>query len=263
MKKYLAIFKMSLKENFTYVPSLFFKFISFFINMFAITSVWRFVYDDPSKIINGYTFQKMIWYLLIAEVFGYAASASVVGEIQEDVSSGTIAYKVNKPYQYIFYNYARNLSDSLIKFIMYGIIATIIATMFVGPLDIELNVINIICILIAAFLAITINSLIKILITLSALWFEDSEPFHWIYKKFLLLFGIFFPVEMFPKFLQPIIKASPIFVTLYGPTKLILDFSYSLFINVIGFQLMYLLIVIGLLFIVYGRGVKKLNVNGG
>lgn len=254
---------MSLKENITYVPSLVFRFISFFINMFAITSVWRFIYDDPSKIINGYTFSKMIWYLLIAEVFGYASGDSMISEIEEDVSSGTIAYKVNKPYQYIFYNYARSLSDSLIRFVMYGVVATLIATVFAGPLDVNLNIINILCILITAFLAISINSLIKILISLSSLWVEDSEPFHWIYKKIILLFGIFFPIEMFPKFLQPIISASPVFVTLYGPTKLVLDFSYNFFIDVIGFQLIYLLIVIILLFIVYGRGVKKLNVNGG
>lgn len=263
MKKYLAIFKMSLKENFTYVPSLVFKFISFFVNMFAITSVWRFIYADPNKIINGYTFQKMIWYLLIAGVFGYASGGSSTTEIQEDVSSGTIAYKVNKPYQYVFYNYAREMGDNLIRFSMYGIVAFIIATLFVGPLEVELNILNILCILVVSFLSITINSLIKILISLISLWVEDSEPFHWVYKKILLLFGIFFPIEMFPKFLQPIIGASPVFVTLYGPTKLILDFSYNFFIDVVLFQLIYLLIVTVLLFMVYGRGVRKLNVNGG
>ena len=112
-------------------------------------------------------------------------------------------------------------------------------------------------ILLTIILGISINGLIKILISLSAFWTEDSSPFHWIYSKVMLIFGIF------PKFLRPIIKCTPVFVILYGPAKLILSFSNKLFLNVLVAQIIYLIIVLLLITIIYRKGVKKINVNGG
>ena len=68
---------------------------------------------------------------------------------------------------------------------------------------------------------------------------------------------------MFPKILQPIIKATPVFVILYGPAKLILSFSYDLFFKVLLAQIIYIIVISLITMIIYKRGVKKLNVNGG
>ena len=68
---------------------------------------------------------------------------------------------------------------------------------------------------------------------------------------------------MFPKSLQSIIKFTPIYVVTYGPAKLIIDFSMSNFIQIIIAQIIYLVITMSLVVILYEKGVKKLNVNGG
>ena len=48
---------------------------------------------------------------------------------------------------------------------------------------------------------------------------EDASPLYWIYSKFILVLGTLFPIEYFPKVLQPIINLSPIYVVSYGPAK--------------------------------------------
>ena len=68
---------------------------------------------------------------------------------------------------------------------------------------------------------------------------------------------------MFPDVIQIIIKMTPIYGVSYGPAKLIIDFSSGIFGNVLLSQVISLVIVYILIGIVYGRGVKKLNVNGG
>ena len=79
----------------------------------------------------------------------------------------------------------------------------------------------------------------------------------------VLVLGTLFPIEMFPKFIRPIIKCTPIFVVMYGPAKLLIDFSIEKFIKIFIAQILYLAISIGLIGYLYAKGVKKLNVNGG
>ena len=205
----------------------------------------------------------MIWYLLIAETINYGCSSLCQKEIENDIKNGDISYKVNKPYNYVGYVFSRYLGDSIIRFILYFVVSFLIGNLFVGKINVNLNVFSILEILLTIILGISINGLIKILISLSAFWTEDSSPFHWIYSKVMLIFGIFFPIEMFPKFLRPIIKCTPVFVILYGPAKLILSFSNKLFLNVLVAQIIYLVIVLLLIIIIYRKGVKKINVNGG
>jgi ABC-2 type transport system permease protein len=103
----------------------------------------------------------------------------------------------------------------------------------------------------------------KILISIISFWIEDSTPFHWIYDKMILLIGTMFPIEMFPQYLRPIIKCTPIYVVTYGPAKLLINFSLQNFVQILLAQIIYLFVAITLTLILYEKGVKKLNVNGG
>lgn len=103
----------------------------------------------------------------------------------------------------------------------------------------------------------------KILISIISFWIEDSTPFHWIYDKMILLIGTMFPIEMFPQYLRPIIKCTPIYVVTYGPAKLLINFSLQNFVQISLAQIIYLFVATTLTLILYEKGVKKLNVNGG
>lgn len=103
----------------------------------------------------------------------------------------------------------------------------------------------------------------KILISIISFWIEDSTPFHWIYDKMILLIGTMFPIEMFPQYLRPIIKCTPIYVVTYGPAKLLINFSLQNSVQILLAQIIYLFVAITLTLILYEKGVKKLNVNGG
>ena len=58
-------------------------------------------------------------------------------------------------------------------------------------------------------------------------------------------------------------RYSPIYVTCYGPAKLFVDFSYSLAIEILISQIIYLGISGLMCYTMYKKGVKKLNVTGG
>ena len=84
-----------------------------------------------------------------------------------------------------------------------------------------------------------------------------------VYQKIVLIFGVLFPLEMFPKIIQTIIRFTPVYGVSYGPAKLIIDFNLDILISVLTSQIITVIVVGILLAIVYRKGVKKLNVNGG
>lgn len=263
MKKYLYIYKATLIENLSYISNIIFGFINFIVMMFIFLNLWQYMYSDSSQVINGYTMEQMIWYVLIAEVLWFGTrNKSLTKQISQDIKSGNIAYNINKPYNYVFYIIAKHIGEITIKFIAFAILGITIGIVFIGPIQ-NFSFANLPLIIITVLLGVLINSVIRITISIISFWIEDSTPFHWVYDKLILVLGTLFPIEMFPKFLRPIIQCTPIFVVTYGPAKLLIDFSMEKFIQILIAQIIYLVIVFALAIILYERGVKKLNVNGG
>jgi len=86
MKKYLYIYKATLIENFGYILNIIIGFIQFFVMMFIFINLWQYMYSDSSQIINGYTLEQMIWYVLIAETLWFGTRNKILTrEISQDI----------------------------------------------------------------------------------------------------------------------------------------------------------------------------------
>ena len=92
---------------------------------------------------------------------------------------------------------------------------------------------------------------------------EDATPFYWLYGKLVLILGTIFPIEFFPKFIRPILSYSPIYAMSYGPAKLFVDFDFNMFFKIFVSQIIYIIISYIMCLLLFRKGVKKLNVNGG
>ncbi len=263
MKKYIFILKTEIISNLQYTLNNIIGFIGCFIIIFTFFNLWMYIYDDTSNIINGYTMNQMIWYMVITEaIYMSVEGRHICKIIKQDIRSGNIAYNLNKPYNYILYNLSSSLGDVSTKLPIYLILGSLTGILFLKTLP-NLNITSILIVLISMLLAIIINILLCIFIGLFSLFIEDSMPFYWIYSKLILILGILFPIEYFPLKIQKIIELSPIYVVSYGPAKLFVDFSYNKSLNIIIMQLIYVIISYLICLLIYKKGVKKLNVNGG
>ena len=263
MRKYLYIYKTSMIESLQYITSLILSFISFFLIIFIFINLWDYMYSDGTSLIAGYTKNQMMWYVLFTEFIWFTTkNRTLISGISSDVRTGTIAYTINKPYNYYNYILAKHFGEITINIILYLIISIPLGFILIGPIP-NFNLINIGYIILVFMIAIIINSIIRITISLISFWIEDTAPIHWIYDKIILVLGVIFPIEMFPKIMQTFIKYSPVFVAIYGPVKLTIDFSMKKFYEILLFQSIYIVIVVTILLVVYKKGMKKLNVNGG
>lgn len=263
MRKYYTIYKATLIDRLQYILGLLFGLITFFLLLFVFMNLWNYIYSDTTNLINGYTKEQMIWYIIIAEIIWFGTrNRTLTNQISDDIKSGSIAYGMNKPYNYIAYIVAKHLGEITIQFIMFSAAGILLGTLFVGNIP-GLRLYQLPLVLLSLILGIFVNTFLRMLISILSFWIEDCIPFHWIYDKLLIVVGTMFPVEMFPLWAQPIIRATPIFVVTYGPAKLIIDYSLSMALQVITFQLVYLVVSFVLLLLLYRKGVKKLYVNGG
>ena len=263
MRKYLYIYKTTVIESVQYMMNLLMGVLTYLLIIFVFLYLWRYMYSDSSEVIEGYTMVQMVWYIILTEIMWFGNNnRTLKWQISEDIKSGGIAYGLNKPYNYLYFMIAKHFGEVTIRLGIYLVVGILLGISFVGKLP-NFQLIHLPYIVIVFFLGMVINSIIRMLISNFSFWIEDAAPFHWIYDKLILVVGTIFPVEMFPTFLQPLIKCSPIYVINYGPAKLIIDFSMDKFVNVLFAQGIYIGCTVLLLSVFFQKGVKKLNVNGG
>lgn len=263
MRKYAVIYKSVLMENLQYAANIAAGYISYFIMIFVFIQLWDYMYSSPEELISGYTKNQMIWYVMMTEMLWFGGrSTTVTNQAAADIRGGNIAYLMNKPYHYTLYILAKYTGEWSIRLPMYAALACVTGVIMVGGLP-KFRLVTLLAAVPCIILGITINGVYKLCISLISFWIEDSNPFQWIYDKLVLVIGTIFPVEIFPASVQPLLKLTPIYTVCYGPAKLIVDFSMEKCIEILSAQAVYLAAGCGLMFFVYGKGVKKLYVNGG
>lgn len=250
-------------SNLQYIFNIIMGFIGYFVLIFIFLNLWKYIYSDPSEVINGYTMNQMVWYVIITEIlWGILGGRKLCAKISDDVRGGNIAYNINKPYNYILYSLSNHFGSITVKAFLYVCLGMFLGFIFLGEFP-NLNLLFILAVFISCILATIISTLLIIFIGLFSFIIEDSNPFYWLYSKFILVLGVLFPIEYFPAGLQPILSYSPIYVVSYGPAKLFVDFSWNNFYKIIIVQIIYIFISYFICSIIYKKGVKKLNVNGG
>lgn len=263
MRKYAVIYRSVLMENLQYAVNIALGFISYFIFIFVLVNLWGYMYGEPGARIAGYTKEQMIWYVIITEMLHFSAqSQAVSGQVSADIRGGNIAYLMNKPYHYPFYILSRYTGEWSVRLPMYVTLAVSMGAAVAGPLP-GFGLPALLASAVSIVLGITINGVFKLCISLISFWIEDASPFQWMYDKLILIVGILFPVEIFPEAVRPLLKLTPIYTVCYGPAKLAVDFHADAYFEILPAQLLYLAAGCGLMFFLYGKGVKKLYVNGG
>lgn len=265
MSKYFSIYRTSFRQESKTIANSISSVVSFIVIIYIFHELWQFIYGGSGggTLINGYTIQMMIWYMIMAEALMYSVNArGVTRAFGSDIKSGKIAYQLNKPYNYFAYQVCSQEGVFMWKLVFLVPTGIIMGLILLGPIP-NFNIAYVVPLIVSLLLAVLLTCIIYGSIGLLSFWIEEATPFTWIIQKFQMLFGLFFPPEFFPTWLQPIINYSPVYAMMSGPCKLLANFSWDLFLKVSVSQVAYIAIFIGFGIILYKLGTKKVNVNGG
>ena len=116
MRKYLFIIKSEVMSTLQYIGNVFGNIAGFIIILIILFNLWNYLYSDPNELINGYSMNQMIWYVVITElIWSIVGGRALVNKITDDVKSGSVAYKITKPYSYIGYFMSEQIGSIIIK----------------------------------------------------------------------------------------------------------------------------------------------------
>ncbi len=258
--KYNSIFFTSIKSNLTYIGEMFYGTIFMLVIMYIFINLWKAAFATNNMHVNmGYV--ETVWYLLITQAIIFSLNPAYI-TISEEVQSGSIAYTMNRPYNYLFYHFFNGLGDSVIRFIINLSTGSVLVISLVGSLQFKLF--YVIPLVVIVFMSFLLNYCINALIGLSSFFIEEAEGVAFIYKKFLyLLGGVLIPLDFFPTTLKTIVHYLPFAFITFSPSKLFVHFDVHQYYQVFSGQLIWICLLTILLGIVFRIGRRKLTINGG
>jgi ABC-2 type transport system permease protein len=262
LRKYSQISKITMANSLVYFWNFLSRNVFFIFIMFIYLMLWKNIYGQKGTTIGGLSLNAMIWYLVITELVTLSRT-DIHLQVNEDVRSGNIAYLLNKPYNYVIYCFSYFVGEIGIKLLTNGVIGIAIGFIYAGSLK-NFTIIHIPFILLSLILGCIINFFTYITLALTSFWFEDNTAFFWIYSKLIFtLGGMLMPIELFPKWLQNLSRYLPFAYVTYVPARLAVNFSFLNFYKQFSIQIVYMGVFFITAMLLYSKGAKNLNVNGG
>lgn len=261
LSKYLAIFRIQLQNNFAYRGNLLAGIISLLIFLWIFIQLWRATYGAMgSATIAGLTLQQTLWYLMLTESIQMSKSR-MSRTVSEAVKDGSIAYLLNKPYDFLLYQLSIGMADGLNRFVFNILCGGALMWLLVSPPP---DLLGLPMVLVTVLLALALDFCIQALIGLAAFVSEDVTAYDWIVGKLIFIIGgMLIPIDFFPTWLQKIATALPFAYAMYGPARLFVEPSVERFASVLLGQVIWLVVLGLLLALAYRSGVRRLAVNGG
>lgn len=262
LAKYVAIFHITIKNQLAYFFNYIVGNVFLVVIMCIFYMLWNFMTTQGGGTIGGYTLNQLVWYLAITEIVVLSRSRSHM-TITDDIKTGSIAYNLNKPYDYPVYQICQSFGEIGVKIIPNILVGVTVATLLVGPLK-GFNILLLPIIALIVMLGAVLNMLIYLAIAISAFWLEENNALFWIYSKLVFtLGGMLVPIELFPAWLQRVALNMPFAYVTYGPAKLAVDFNTTMATHIVTMQLLYITLSSVLIAWLYRKGVAIVNVNGG
>lgn len=260
-EKYWAILRTQLQNSFAYPMDLLARSVTILLFMWVFVNLWRVTYGAMgSERIAGLSLADTMWYLLMAEAV-MLSKRDLSRDISDQVKDGSVAYLLNKPFNFILYHFAAGLGDSLLVFATNALLGGALVWWLVGPPP---GIAGWVAAILASLLALLLDFCISALIGLSAFIAEEVSAFRWIYQKFLLVLGgLLIPLDFFPEWLQSVSRALPFAWIIYGPARLFVDPTPARMLEVLLYQGGWLLGLGIALALFYRWVVGQLTINGG
>lgn len=261
MKKYLAILKMQVINNLAYPGDFLGRSVSIAVFLFIFAGLWQTTYIIAGTAsINGLTFSNMMWYLMMAETIelGRPRTNRI---ISEQVKNGEVAYILSKPYNFVLYHFSFGLGDGLMRIVINILVGILVTWLLAGPPPSLLGWGMALITMVGAWI---LHFCMMALIGLAAFVVEETNSFELIYQKFVfVLGGMMLPLDLFPQWLQEIVRLLPFPYMMYAPARLFVKPEFDLFGQMLAGQWLWVGALVVLLALAYRGSEKALTVNGG
>jgi ABC-2 type transport system permease protein len=260
--KYGAIGRITIRSHLAYVSDFIIRSLFLLLILYIFMQLWSVTFaGEGTDLIAGYSYEQMIWYLIIAESV-ILSTPKLVAKVEMEVKNGDVGYQLIRPMHYVLYHYSGFMGEAAVRLCVNLLIGCLLGIALYGwsfPGGWQLAALGIVL-----FGSFTVQYAMNMLIALCAFWVEETRGLDFVYQKLLFTIGgMLLPLEMFPGMLQSVSQWLPFQTVAYFSAKTAVQFEVSAWIRMVAVQWLWILGLLIGVFALYGRGVKKLHVNGG
>lgn len=260
LNKYILIARTSIGTSMVYSVNFFAGSFFFALVIFIFLQLWEAISVNSGS-MEGYTVNRLVWYYVAAELV-ILSKSDVFRSLNDEIRGGGIAYKLNKPYNFVLYQLSDGMGQTAVRLMMNLPVGLLMGFLFAGRLE-GFRWLTLPAIILSVVLGILLNFFMDALIGMTAFWTEDNTAFFWIAQKLSFMLGLFLPLEFLPETIRKIALVLPFSYIAYAPARLLTAYSVDNFLSIVPVQAFYVALFAALTGLVYMKGVKKLNVNGG
>jgi ABC-2 type transport system permease protein len=260
--KYAAILRMSASNNLAYWSEVLLRSIFMVLIIFVFVQLWTVTYHTLGVTSLGdYSLAQMIWYFAFAEAI-VTSAPTLRTKIDQEVKSGDLAYRLNKPYHYVLYLAADYAGERIVRFCLNLVVGCVVALLLVGPIAFTAG--GMLATGVVLVGALALDFLASAGIGLLAFWVEDTWAFDFIYRRLVMLLGgMMIPLNVFPEPWAGIARALPFSSIIYGPARLWVQPTPEFFAGTL-LQLGVTLALAGVgVTLLFRAGQRNVTVNGG
>lgn len=228
------------------------------INLFGV--IYSYVYDTSGKQnINSITKLEVIWALAFVQLI-YQSTRGAYKLVREQILTGQIETKINKPYSYRVYSFFESFGYAPIVFTIYLAFTVLSLGILFGIPNFEIS--QLIAIPILFLIGSSISISIQQTIALVGFWLENPDPVNWILTKLSwIVNGTFVPVSIMPRIFRLIAAFFPLSMPFLIGRIFEMDTSFEI-LKFLVIQVCWLILTITTQKIIYNKGRKIISISG-
>lgn len=261
--KILEIIKINMKVNLAYAINAWGAFIVTLLQIFVFYYIWMAIYKFDS-VINGISKDQIITYIILSRIIYTQVTWGFIPKIGQKIHTGEIAMDLLKPMDFQLFMFLGRIGDFTSFFVMTAIPILIICLFTLGT-QAPLNFSTLIYFLLSLFMAIVLSFFVEFWIGMLTFYTNYSWGLQTFQEALVSLFsGALIPLTFFPGWLKTIADFLPFQQMSYSPVSIYLGIVKGPQVfEVLGFQLLWIIILWLLSRLFYSFAIKKITVQGG
>jgi len=258
------IFLLHCQQILEYKLRCFIWFLSPIQNCLILILFWLGVFSGQKQ-IAGWTMGSITAYYFLLTIASSMLNSHIEGDVSEfDIKKGDLVRYLLQPYPYFWRKFFEEMPWRVLQG-SYGIILLTGSILIFGNfLQLNINLLNLICSLIMIILAYFISFTYKMNLGFTSFWFEDARGFHQLLEVIaIILCGEVVPLTLAPKYVQQIANLTPFPYIIYYPVT-VFQGKYILtdMLKIISVQLFWLSALLILKEILWKKGIKSFTATG-
>ena len=244
--------------------------IMFFCGQAVLIAVtyflWRAIYSSsPNSVIEGFSFNHMIIYMLIAFLTELLVSTDVSSNIYREVKDGSIANNLTKPISYCSRMMFQAIGVITFNFILVFVIAFTIITVIFYRMDGSINILNLLLYFVSCIFGIIIRFYYNYCFGLLSFKITNMWGLTQIMQAIMrLLSGALIPLAFFPDIIRKIFEILPFGSIISTPTMIYLGkLSTGQILKGLGLQIIWIGVFMFFSKWMWNKLIKQLTILGG